>query len=173
MSIRTKIEACVMVVVIAVALIIAILAYTQKGQMKWANRFNDTSINQKIQLEFETLEIANTDIQREIGYMNRDSICIKCGMLFVFEQSMPLSFWMKNTRVPLKIIFIDQDGKVTNTEIGQPQVTNPPVVSLRPAKYVLEVPLDSPIDLKPGQMVDIQKLIESGIAHTAATGSLK
>jgi uncharacterized membrane protein (UPF0127 family) len=116
--------------------------------------------------EFETLELALNEKEREIGYMNRESICAKCGMLFVFENQQPLSFWMKNTLIPLKITFIDQAGRVINSEIGQPKVTNPSINSLRPAKYVLEVPIDSPMDFKPDQEVDIQTLIGKGIKHS-------
>jgi uncharacterized membrane protein (UPF0127 family) len=121
---------------------------------------------QKVKLEFETLELAVTDQERQIGYMNRESICTKCGMLFIFENQQPLSFWMKNTLVPLKITFIDQQGRVLNAGIGQPKVINPSVNSAGPAKYVLEVPMDSPIDLTPGQEIDIQEMILKGVSHT-------
>ena len=159
MSIRNKIEAVVMILVIILTLVIYTLAYTQNGQMQWAKQFDNNLLNQKTILEFEKLELATTDQQRQIGYMNRESICSRCGMLFVFEKSQPLSFWMKNTLVPLKITFIDENGVVINSEIGQPKVTSPAVNSLRPAKYVLEVPIDSPIDLKPNQQIDIKKML--------------
>ena len=73
---------------------------------------------------------------------------------------------MKNTLVPLRITFIDQDGIVINTIVGQPQVTNPSVNSAKPAKYVLEVPLESTIDLKGGENIDIEDLINKGVKHT-------
>jgi uncharacterized membrane protein (UPF0127 family) len=120
----------------------------------------------KQKLEFETLELAITNKEKEIGYMNRETICAKCGMLFVFDSQQPLSFWMKNTLVPLRISFIDQDGKVINTGVGQPKVTSPTVNSTSPAKYVLEVPIDSQVITKDGEILDIQGLIATGVGHT-------
>ena len=122
--------------------------------------------HQKMQLQFEKLEFAITDQEKQLGYMNRELICSRCGMLFVFEKSQPLSFWMKNTLVPLKITFIDENGVVINSEIGQPKVTSPTVNSLRPAKYVLEVSIDSPIDLKPNQQIDIKKMLTENKTHS-------
>jgi uncharacterized protein len=126
------------------------------------NNRDQTLVSQyqpKIKLEFENLEFATTNEQKQLGYMNRKEICNRCGMLFIFEQSQPLSFWMKNTFVPLKITFIDTNGVVLNSEIGQPQVTNPTVNSVGSAIYVLEVPINSPIDLKPGDQLDMKALL--------------
>jgi uncharacterized protein len=127
---------------------------------------NNLDITNAIKLDFETLELAQTNAERQIGYMNRESICVNCGMLFIFEQTQPLSFWMKNTLVPLKIIFIDERGIVINSGIGQPQVTSPSVEANRPGKYVLEVPLDSKVKLNPGDVLDLDYLKSQGKAHS-------
>jgi uncharacterized membrane protein (UPF0127 family) len=136
------------------------------------NSNSNSSVNQKIQLDFETLELATTDQEKQIGYMNRESICTKCGMLFIFDNEQPLSFWMKNTLVPLRITFIDKEGRVLNTALGQPKVTSPTVNSISPAKYVLEVPVDSQVDLKAGQVIDIQEMISKGVAHTTVANKV-
>lgn len=60
------------------------------------------------------VEVARTESQRRKGLMNRDSLGWNEGMLFVFEEERLLSFWMKNTKIPLSIAFIDKDGKVTD-----------------------------------------------------------
>jgi uncharacterized membrane protein (UPF0127 family) len=167
MSIRKKIEGFVLMLIIIASLTWVVLLYTQNGQMQWAKSVTNKPLNQIIKIEFETLEIAKTDLERQIGYMNRESICSNCGMLFVFEQSQPLSFWMKDTLVPLRIIFIDENGLVINTEAGIPRQTNPAIRSTKPAKYVLEVPTDSEIDPKPSQTVDIQDMITKGVPHSS------
>jgi uncharacterized membrane protein (UPF0127 family) len=69
-------------------------------------------------------EIADTEPSRERGLMQRDSLCADCGMLFVFEQAGRVSFWMKNTPLPLSIAFISVDGSIVNTEEMLPNTTN-------------------------------------------------
>lgn len=149
--------------IVAFILILIILVSSVGGAIYFGiNNLDQVLTSQyqpKIKLEFENLEFAITNEQKQLGYMNRKEICIKCGMLFVFEKSQPLSFWMKNTLIPLKITFIDKNGLVINSEIGQPQVTNPSINSISPAQYVLEVPVTSPIDLKTGDQLDMQALL--------------
>jgi uncharacterized membrane protein (UPF0127 family) len=59
-----------------------------------------------------TLEVARTAAEREYGLMNRTRIEPHTGMIFVFADDGPIAFWMKNTRVPLDMIFIAADGMV-------------------------------------------------------------
>lgn len=60
------------------------------------------------------VEVARTDARRRKGLMNRENLVWNEGMLFIFEEEKLLSFWMKNTKIPLSIAFIDKDGKVTD-----------------------------------------------------------
>jgi hypothetical protein len=66
------------------------------------------------------VEIASTPQTRALGLMNRFSLRQDHGMLFVFEAPQPLSFYMKNTYVPLSIAFIDARGKILNIEDMRP-----------------------------------------------------
>ena len=68
-----------------------------------------------------TAEVATTPDQRSVGLMNRFSLKPDHGMLFVFERNEPLSFWMKNTYVPLSIAFIAPDGRIVNIEDMKPR----------------------------------------------------
>ena len=68
-----------------------------------------------------TAEVAASPDQRSLGLMNRFSLKPDHGMLFVFERSEPLSFWMKNTYIPLSIAFIAPDGHIVNIEDMKPQ----------------------------------------------------
>jgi uncharacterized membrane protein (UPF0127 family) len=84
-------------------------------------------------------ELARTDTERTRGLMNRPSLPDGEGMLFVFEREQILSFWMKNTRIPLSIAFIRTDGRIT--EIRDMRALDITAIrSTRSVRYALEVP---------------------------------
>jgi len=85
-----------------------------------------------------TAEVAASPDQRSLGLMNRFSLKPDHGMLFVFERSEPLSFWMKNTYIPLSIAFIAPDGHIVNIEDMKPQ-SEETHWSRGPAMYALEM----------------------------------
>ena len=85
-----------------------------------------------------TAEVVVTPEQRAVGLMHRFSLKPDHGMLFVFERSEPLSFWMKNTFIPLSIAFIGADGRIVNIEDMKPQ-TEDTHWSKGPALYALEM----------------------------------
>ncbi|MDD2866224.1 MAG: DUF192 domain-containing protein [Candidatus Omnitrophica bacterium] len=87
------------------------------------------------------VEVADTDAQRQKGLMYRRSLPKGHGMLFIFPQEGVWGFWMKNTRIPLDIIWMDSSGRVVGiARNAQPSdLDQPPVLKNdRPAKYVLE-----------------------------------
>ncbi len=85
-----------------------------------------------------TVEIAHTNKQRVRGLMYREELDWNRGMLFIFEQEKILSFWMKNTKIPLSIAYLDDEGKVTDIFNMEPYSLNP-VTSRFECKYALEV----------------------------------
>ena len=87
-----------------------------------------------------SVEIADTRALRERGLMNRDSLPADYGMLFVYPDELIRSFWMRNTRIPLDIAFIDRNGSIINIEQMQPQ-TDENTLSAGPAMYALEMSL--------------------------------
>lgn len=68
-----------------------------------------------------TAEVATTVATRAIGLMRRFSLGPDHGMLFVFNAPQPLTFWMKDTYIPLSIAFIAADGHILNIEDMAPQ----------------------------------------------------
>ena len=86
------------------------------------------------------LELATTEANRTKGLMFRQSLADGDGMLFVFGEISDHSFWMKNTFIPLDMIFIGDDLRVVGVHAGAvPQSTDPITVGA-PSRYVLEVP---------------------------------
>jgi uncharacterized membrane protein (UPF0127 family) len=71
-----------------------------------------------------TAEVAATPEQRATGLMNRFSLAPDHGMVFVFPQPQPLSFWMRNTYIPLSIAYIAVDGRILNIEDMAPLTEN-------------------------------------------------
>jgi hypothetical protein len=86
-------------------------------------------------------EIADSPELRQRGLMNRTSLAPDTGMLFVFEQELPLYFWMKNTLLPLDILFFEADGDLVSTASMVPCKKDPcqSYSSGRPAFFALEV----------------------------------
>ncbi|MCA1334647.1 DUF192 domain-containing protein [Pseudooceanicola marinus] len=66
------------------------------------------------------VEIADEPAERQQGLMNRESMGLGEGMLFVFPQQRPLAFWMRNTLIPLDIIFFDETGALNVIQHGKP-----------------------------------------------------
>lgn len=98
----------------------------------------------KIQLGNQILqvEIADTPSTRSKGLMERDELPEQSGMLFVYPKEELLSFWMKNTRIPLSIGFFDKERRllqVIDMDISKEKEPSVIYSSYRPAKYALEV----------------------------------
>jgi uncharacterized protein len=90
-----------------------------------------------------TVEIANTDATRERGLMFRETMDPRHGMLFIHDRQEPLAYWMKNTLIPLDILFFDNQRRLVSQQRDVPPCTLgdacPPYPSDAPARYVLEL----------------------------------
>jgi uncharacterized membrane protein (UPF0127 family) len=84
-------------------------------------------------------EIARTDDERARGLMNRKELPDGEGMLFVFDRDQILSFWMKDTLIPLSIAYISSDGRILEIHDMKPRDLSP-IRSNRSLRYALEVP---------------------------------
>ncbi len=89
------------------------------------------------------VEVAKTDFEKQRGLMFRKILGEDRGMLFVYDQPSPVSFWMKNTLIPLDILFIGSDLKIKRISENTPPcplaTTCPIYDSKEPIQYVLEL----------------------------------
>lgn len=85
-----------------------------------------------------TAELAVTPAQRERGLMHRDALPDDHGMLFVYAVPERICMWMKNTRTPLSVAFLDGQGKIINIAEMQPESLNIHCAA-SPARYALEM----------------------------------
>jgi uncharacterized membrane protein (UPF0127 family) len=90
-----------------------------------------------------TVEVASTDAQRERGLMFRKTLATDRGMLFIHERQQPLAYWMKNTLIPLDILFFDDAHRLVAQQRDVPPCTLgdacPAYPSAAPARFVLEL----------------------------------
>lgn len=85
------------------------------------------------------IELATNDPQRMRGLMFRREMKDDWGMLFIYPDDRPLSFWMKNTYIPLDMVFIDSRGEVLGMIEGAEPLTLSPRTIGKPGRYVLEL----------------------------------
>jgi uncharacterized membrane protein (UPF0127 family) len=109
------------------------------------------------------VEIAATPDARELGLMYRDTLAPGAGMLFVFPRREAVSFWMKNTKLPLDIVFIADDGAIVKIHANTKPFSEAPLPSVKPVRFVLEVAggTCAAHGVKEGDRVDLGALAET------------
>lgn len=106
------------------------------------------------------VEIADTLEEQARGLMFRRELARDHGMLFVYAQAQPQSFWMRNCEIALDILYFDGQGRFINGHYGAPPcrtATCPTYDSKRPARYVLELGagVGRALDLREGDPLDL------------------
>ena len=85
------------------------------------------------------IEVANTDEERAKGLMYRDAMDSNHGMIFIFDKEQKVSFWMKNTKIPLSIAYIDKKGTIQDLFDMNPYSLEPIESTRSSILYALEV----------------------------------
>ncbi|MGC6431297.1 MAG: DUF192 domain-containing protein [Jejuia sp.] len=109
------------------------VSFTKEGEL---SIFDSKSDSLKVKLD---IEIADTDFDIQTGLMYRNSMENNQGMLFIFEEESPRYFYMKNTKIPLDIIYIDASQHIVSSQKKAKPFDETSLPSNKPAKYVLEV----------------------------------
>ena len=92
--------------------------------------------NKKIRFN---VEIADTDLKKKIGLQCKTKMELNEGMFFIWETEDFRSFWMKNTSIPLDIIFLDKTYKIVDIYFNAKPFSLIPILNKKKAKYVLEL----------------------------------
>jgi len=108
------------------------------------------------------VEIADNQEARARGLMFRDSMPADHGMLFIFESPYVQTFWMKNTRIPLDILYFDSNYKLVSVQERVPPCRSDPCAqypSTGPAQYVLELNsgMAEKLGAKPGDVLTVRR----------------
>jgi uncharacterized membrane protein (UPF0127 family) len=108
------------------------VAFTKQGEL----RFLDKNDNLLYAVD---IEIAEDNAKRTQGLMYRDSMAENCAMLFVLPGEQEQSFWMKNTIMPLDIIYVNAKKQIVSTQKNTVPYSEDSIPSNGPARYVVEV----------------------------------
>jgi len=103
-----------------------------------------------------TVEVARTPEEQAKGLMFRQSLAPDRGMIFPYDPPQPVAFWMKNTLIPLDMIFIRQDGTIANIAENTVPLSLEAVPSAEPVVAVLEIAggRSAELGIKAGDKVD-------------------
>ena len=98
--------------------------------------FWDSAENELTKID---IQIAQTEFDRQLGLMFRKDMKENEGMLFIFPDNQVRNFWMRNTEIPLDMLFIDSSKVILNIAKNTTPYSDNSYSSIKPAKYVLEV----------------------------------
>lgn len=110
------------------------------------------------------VEVAATPSERARGLMHRRTLAPDAGMLFVYPSAQPVSMWMKNTYVPLDILFIGPKGRIFRIVPDAEPLSTRHIPSRGPAAAVLELPAGTAarLGIRPGDRVRHPRLDAAG-----------
>ena len=85
------------------------------------------------------VEVADDATERAQGLMHRESMPEFSGMLFIYETPQPVAFWMRNTLIPLDMLFFDASGRLERIHSGAIPLDETPIPGGNDIRYVLEI----------------------------------
>jgi uncharacterized protein len=109
------------------------LKFTKEGELSFFDKQNDEIITTI------DIEIAEDDYERSLGLMYRYSMSDSIGMLFIMEEEVPQSFWMKDTYISLDIMYLNKDFEIVKIQKYTQPFSEQSIPSIEKAKYVIEV----------------------------------
>lgn len=147
-TVRSKIPVIYQVAALVIIVAAAIYFIFIYGGKKEVNPDEEYMFKKNGELTFITssgasvkidIQIARTEFDRQLGLMFRKSMNENQGMLFIFPDVRVRSFWMRNTEIPLDMIFVDTSKRIINIARNTTPYSDVSYTSDGPAKYVIEV----------------------------------
>ena len=141
--------------ILAAAFIVAtpIAAYADDTKLTLHTGTGDYAFN---------VEVVDTDAKRAEGLMFRTELADDAGMLFDFKAEREVSFWMRNTFIPLDMIFVGTDGVVDTIHVNARPQDPTSIPSKVSVQFVLEIPGGRSVEigLKPGDTMDHDRVVK-------------
>ena len=109
------------------------ITFKKEGELKLFKGTSDSLI-----ATFD-IEIADNEYETQTGLMHRKSMAVNNAMLFVFPDMIPRSFYMKNTYIPLDIIYLDSNNTIVSIQENAKPLDETSLPSNSAAQYVLEI----------------------------------
>jgi uncharacterized protein len=133
----------------------ALGALVVAGALAWADNLTPLSITSASGTHRFNVEYADTPERRTVGLMHRAAMAADHGMLFDFKADGPVSMWMRNTRIPLDMLFIARDGRIVNIAERAVPFSETTIPSKGPVRAVLELNggTSARLGIKPGDRV--------------------
>jgi len=141
-------------VAIAIAVVaLPLAACSDEGKLVLHSSTGDYSFN---------VEVVDTNESRAQGLMFRTELAEDAGMLFDFKEQRAVSFWMRNTFIPLDMIFVDAAGVVKNIHVNAIPHDVTGIPSGGPVQFVLEIPGGRSVEigLKAGDTMDHDRVVK-------------
>ncbi len=109
------------------------------------------------------IQIADNDFDRELGLMFRKSMEENQGMLFIFPTDTTQDFWMRNTYIPLDMIFVNSKDRIVTIQHATKTLSDQTYASTAPAMYVIEVSLGftDKYKIKVGDKISWQRTVQN------------
>ena len=146
------------IVIILIFIAVAIFYFVFRSHPKPQN-FDDT-VGATIKDASYYLEVAKTYSARQTGLSHRTQLCSNCGMLFVFDREGKYPFWMKDTKIPLDIIWLNSKFEVVDFVTATETDSIKSFANSQPAMYVIEVNANEvfKLNLKKGDTIQLSNI---------------
>jgi uncharacterized membrane protein (UPF0127 family) len=130
------------------------ITFTKEGELEIYKAATDSVVSQL------HIEIADSDYETQTGLMYREAMGENQAMLFIFPDEALRSFYMKNTKIPLDIIYIDRELRISSIQKNARPLDESGLPSNAPAQYVLEVNagLADKWNLEVGDRIEYRKI---------------
>ena len=143
---------------IVLIIILLVLGVFFLVSMRKSNLSETQTISENIGGKVFLLEIASNEASRELGLGKRDSLVDDDGMIFVFDKLDKYGFWMKDTKFPLDILWLNENCTVVGKASMYPESFPKAFYPDFPALYAIEIPINSAKNIKESDTLSCEKI---------------